>query len=120
LSPKRDAFTLFQSETSIFHDEETSSISFPDAKKARMVLQQSPKSKPPSSKTKKTMTDKQENQLTGMQNLKIQKFKIFILTHTHTKKSVISGVPHRDNTPQRSCSMEFSKNYVRAGDFPCH
>jgi hypothetical protein len=87
LSPKRDAFTLFQSETSIFHDEETSSTSFPDAKKARMVLQQSPKSKPPSSKTKKTMTDKQENKLTGMQNLKIQKFKIFILTHTHTKKS---------------------------------
>jgi hypothetical protein len=52
-----DAFSLFQSKTSIFHDEETSSTSFPDAKKARMVLQQSPKSTSSPSKTKKT--DKQ-------------------------------------------------------------
>jgi hypothetical protein len=31
-SPKRDAFSLFQSKTSIFHDEETSFMPFPSAK----------------------------------------------------------------------------------------
>jgi hypothetical protein len=42
-SPKRDAFSLFQSKTSIFHDEETPFTSFPGANKARMKLLQSPK-----------------------------------------------------------------------------
>jgi hypothetical protein len=65
-SPKRDALALFQSQTSIFHDEKTSSTSFPGTKKARMVWQQSPKSKPPLSKQKDAATE-QKTKLTGMQ-----------------------------------------------------
>jgi hypothetical protein len=51
-SQKRDAFSLFQSQTSIFHDEEPSFTPFPGEKKARRMLQLSPKftMTPPSNK----------------------------------------------------------------------
>jgi hypothetical protein len=71
---KMDAFFLFQSKTSIFHDEETSCASFPGAKKARMMQQHSPNSIL-TIKTKKT-TDKQTKNQTHWyaksQNSKIQ------------------------------------------------
>jgi hypothetical protein len=63
---KKDPFSLFQSKTSIFHDEETSFTPFPSTKKARTVWLQSPKSKPPSSNKKDEATE-QKTKLTGMQ-----------------------------------------------------
>jgi hypothetical protein len=44
---------MFQSKTSIFHDEETSFTSLPSAKKARTALQLSPKFTMVTNKTKK-------------------------------------------------------------------
>jgi hypothetical protein len=71
---KMDAFFLFQSETSIFHDEEPSFTPSPGAKKARTVLQLSPKF---STMVKNKKDDRQTNKKTNSQvckNLKIQKF----------------------------------------------
>jgi hypothetical protein len=63
---------------------------FPSAKKARMVLQLSPKSTNPP-KEKRQQTNKQKTKLIGMQNLKIQKFNF----NAHIHK-LISGAAHRD------------------------
>jgi hypothetical protein len=81
---KKDASSLFQSQTSIFHDEEPSFTPSPGAKKARTMLQSSPKSTMVTKKTKK-MTDKQTKKQTHWY-AKISKFKKFknsILTHIH-------------------------------------
>jgi hypothetical protein len=91
---KKDPFSLFQSKTSIFHDEETSFTPFPSAKKARTVWLQSPKSKPPSSETKKT-TDKQTKNQTHRyaksQNSKNSKIQF----NAHIDK-LSSGAAHCD------------------------
>ena len=81
-SPTRDAFFLFQSQASIFHDEKTSSASFPDAKKARMVLQLSPKSTTLQKKKDDRQTNKKPNSLVSKIS-KFKKFKNSILTHTY-------------------------------------
>jgi hypothetical protein len=64
---KMDAFSLFQSKTSIFHDEETSFMPFPGAKKARTVRLQSPKFIMVTNKTKK-LTPRQTQTHTDRQN----------------------------------------------------
>jgi hypothetical protein len=65
-----DAFSLFQSETSIFNDEETSFTSFPGAKKARTMLQLPPKytMTPPSNKKQ---WDKQTSKIRSAQHIQI-------------------------------------------------
>jgi hypothetical protein len=110
---KKETLSFVSNQTSIFHDEETSSTAFPDAKKARIVLQQSPKSKPPSSKTKKTRrpTDKQKNKLTGMQNLKIQKFNF----NAHAHHELISGASHCENLAK----VEFSDVLLSLSERTC-
>jgi hypothetical protein len=111
-SQKRDPFFCFKARRPFSMMEETSSTAFPDAKKARMVLQQSPKSKPPSSKTKKMRrpTDKQKK-LTGMQNLKIQKFNF----NAHTHHELISGASHCENLVK----VEFSDVLLSLSERTC-
>jgi hypothetical protein len=55
---KMDAFSLFQSQTSIFNDKRESFTLFPGAKKARAVQLKYPKFTMVTNKTKK-MTNKQ-------------------------------------------------------------
>jgi hypothetical protein len=90
---KMDAFSLIQSQTSIFHDERASSASFPSAKKARTMRPQSPKFTMVTNKAKKARrhTDKKPNSLV-CKNLKIQKLQ-FQRTSIH---KLISGATHCD------------------------
>jgi hypothetical protein len=88
---KMDSFSLFQSETSIFHDEETSFMSFPGADKARMVRLQSPKFTILPSK--KAMTDKH--------------------THTHTQTAKIRSDQHIQNSNFRFKSRNCTRGSER-------
>jgi hypothetical protein len=83
-SPNGCFFFILKQDT-LFHHERVSSTSFTAGLKARTVRLQSPKSKPPSSKTKKT-TDKQTKKQTDQyaKISKFKKFKISILTRTRT------------------------------------
>jgi hypothetical protein len=85
---KIDAFSLFQSETSIFHDERASSTSFPVTKKARTVLLQSPKSTILPSKSKKRRDKHTANQNKERPTHSKFKFQIQIAQKTH---EVVSG-----------------------------
>jgi hypothetical protein len=68
---KKDAFFLFQSQTSIFHhDEEPSFMLFPGANKARTVRLQSPKFTMVTNKTKDDTAKKTSN--VRFQNLSIR------------------------------------------------
>jgi hypothetical protein len=71
-----DAFSLFQSETSLFNDEQTSFMSFLGADKARTMWQSSPKSTILPSKQKsdatKTHTDSQNKERPTHSNFKFQ------------------------------------------------
>jgi hypothetical protein len=75
---KMDAFSLFQSETSLFHDERASFTSFTAGLKRLMKQQHSPKSKPPSSKTKSDATDTQTTEIRSDQHIQNSKFQIQI------------------------------------------
>jgi hypothetical protein len=97
---KRDSFFSIQSWTSIFHDEKTSFMPFPGAKKARMMLLSSPKSTSSPSKTKKatdTQTKKQTHWYAKIS--KFKKFKISILTctRTHNPTNQRCEKTHREN-----------------------
>jgi hypothetical protein len=73
---KMDAFSLLQSETSIFHDEQTSFMSFLGADKARTMWQSSPKSTILPSKQKsdatKTHTNTQNKERPAHSKFKFQ------------------------------------------------
>ena len=82
---KMDVFFLFQSENSIFHDEETSFTPFSGNFKQVMKLQLSPKSKPQSSKQKRWRTNRQKTKLTGMQKSQNSKSLKILNFNAHTR-----------------------------------
>jgi hypothetical protein len=87
---KMDAFSLFQSETSIFHDERASCASFPGAKKARMVRLQSPKFTMVMKKTK-AMTDKHTDKHPKYGASNTFKFQISDSNRAKNAHEVVSG-----------------------------
>jgi hypothetical protein len=73
---KMDAFSLFQSKTSIFHDERASSMSFPCKKKGRRMLQLSPKfSTMVTNKKDDTATNTQTPKIRSVQHIQNSNFR---------------------------------------------
>jgi hypothetical protein len=84
---KMDAFSLFQSKTSIFYDEETSSTSFTAGLKQLIKQQLSPKSTILPSKSKKRR-DKQTLKIRSDQHIQNSNFRFKSRENAH---EVVSG-----------------------------
>jgi hypothetical protein len=106
---KMDAFSLFQSKTSLFHDERASFTLFTAGLKQLMKQQHSPKSKPPSSKQKQwptnTHTDNQNKERPTHSKFK---FQIQIARKTH---EVVSGA--KKITPRLTIWVYVDSDAVR-------